>query len=880
MMKKTKGLKSFYLRQIIICLLEMALVLAIFPTVVSATQLEQEDTLQLQADALHKEALDLFYQENYQAALPKFEIALSIYKEIGNRRWQAIELNDIGLIYNFLGRYDQALDYYQQSLKIIEDSTDLRDISNRGGTLGNMGEVYRDLGQYELAINYLQRALAIHRQIGDRGPEGITLAGIGRVYQVLGRNEEAFNYYQQALAIFQAGTGDPRGEANTLKIIGAYYVELGQYEQALSYYQKALALHRGMGNRAMEGLIFSKIGESYSKQANYEMALANYQQALIIHQEVGNQLMEGETLTNIGRVHFALGEFHQALDYYQQALDIHRRVNNELMEATTLNSIGKVYQALGQNEEAFESYQLALSIFHEIGMLREEWVVLTNIGIFHEILGNTEQAIVFLKQAIDVIESIQGEIKVDEFKVSFATGHIAVYERLINLLWQAGHFEESFSYVERSRSRAFLDQQANGRIDYRAGANVALLEQEQTLRYEVAARRAQLITLRSHLSGDWNQEAINSVEMELTMLEEEYAKLMRELKIQSPEVASLISVEIASLTEVQSWLDNNTALIEYFMTEERTLVFIISRGKLESISINVSRQKLSETIAIFRDFASLDDPHPYELQHLYHWLIEPLKPYIDVPIIGIIPHNVLHYLPFTALSDGEHYLSDDYTLFTLPSASVLRFIREKRKPNPNTILALGNPTVDEPGLTNLKSAEQEVNMIASLYGIRALVGNAATESAVWSQANKVGILHLAAHGTFNPYNPLFSAIHLAKDKDNDGLLEVHEIYGLDLIHADLVVLSACKTVIGELSAGDEVVGLNRAFLYTGTPTVIASLWNVEDKATGILMERFYTHLRTGLNKAKALRQAQQEIREEYPHPYYWAAFVLTGDPGE
>jgi CHAT domain-containing protein len=128
---------------------------------------------------------------------------------------------------------------------------------------------------------------------------------------------------------------------------------------------------------------------------------------------------------------------------------------------------------------------------------------------------------------------------------------------------------------------------------------------------------------------------------------------------------------------------------------------------------------------------------------------------------------------------------------------------------------------------------------------------------------------------------LFSTIHLAEDKENDGRLEVHEVYGLDLEEStDLVVLSACQTQLGALSAGDEVVGLTRAFLYAGTPSVMASLWSVDDEATALLMERFYTHLEAGMGKGEALRQAQVDVRAEYPHPYYWAAFVLTGDAGE
>ena len=186
----------------------------------------------------------------------------------------------------------------------------------------------------------------------------------------------------------------------------------------------------------------------------------------------------------------------------------------------------------------------------------------------------------------------------------------------------------------------------------------------------------------------------------------------------------------------------------------------------------------------------------------------------------------------------------------------------------------------------LPFAEEEAQAIARLYETDALIREAATESIVREQAGASTILHLAAHGVYNPVAPLQSLIGLAPDDDahdnraSDGWLTVGEVYGLELEKADLVVLSACESQLGDLSAGDELVGLTRAFFFAGTPTVVASLWSVDDKATGLLMERFYTHVQAGMGKAEALRQAQIETREEYPNPYYWAAFVLSGDGGE
>ena len=179
----------------------------------------------------------------------------------------------------------------------------------------------------------------------------------------------------------------------------------------------------------------------------------------------------------------------------------------------------------------------------------------------------------------------------------------------------------------------------------------------------------------------------------------------------------------------------------------------------------------------------------------------------------------------------------------------------------------------------MRFADEEAQTIAGLYGAQPLVGRAATETAFKARAGGHGILHLAAHGQLNEGAPLFSRIFLEPDGQNDGSLTVQEVYELDLRQADLVVLSACETQLGAQSRGDDVVGLNRAFIYAGSPTVVASLWAVNDPATAALMTSFYRYLRQGLSKAEALQAAQVEIRAQFPHPYYWAAFVLTGDPG-
>lgn len=183
------------------------------------------------------------------------------------------------------------------------------------------------------------------------------------------------------------------------------------------------------------------------------------------------------------------------------------------------------------------------------------------------------------------------------------------------------------------------------------------------------------------------------------------------------------------------------------------------------------------------------------------------------------------------------------------------------------------------GLPLLENAYGEARDVASILGAEPLLGDDATVSSVQKHAGDYEIIHLIAHIDHDRKNPEISRVILGHGKDDEGALELDQVVALDLKKTSLVVLSGCQSQAGKRSRNDDVVGLTRAFIYAGSSSVIASLWSVDDEATRALMVSFYTHLKRGLGKAQALRAAQIEVRQKYPNPYYWAGFVLTGDPG-
>jgi CHAT domain-containing protein len=259
---------------------------------------------------------------------------------------------------------------------------------------------------------------------------------------------------------------------------------------------------------------------------------------------------------------------------------------------------------------------------------------------------------------------------------------------------------------------------------------------------------------------------------------------------------------------------------------------------------------------------------------LHERLWQPIESSMGVPKVIVVAHGALHYLPFgTLMGPDSKLLIDQYSLRFLPSASVLKYLKPPAKKD-GLLLALGNPDLGDPRL-DLRFAEDEARQVAKLSPqARLLVRKDASETNLKKAGGAFSRIHFATHGKFQPDEPLASGLYLSKDAENDGVLTVGELYSMQL-DTDLVTLSACETGLGKVANGDDVVGLTRGFLYAGSRSIVASLWSVDDKATATLMETFYDNI-TSQSKQDALRNAQLKTREAFPHPFFWAAFQLTG----
>jgi CHAT domain-containing protein len=314
------------------------------------------------------------------------------------------------------------------------------------------------------------------------------------------------------------------------------------------------------------------------------------------------------------------------------------------------------------------------------------------------------------------------------------------------------------------------------------------------------------------------------------------------------------------------------------VTENELVAWVVTKEKIDVVRVPLAEKELNILIADYRERMQKLAPIEEQAERLYSLLIKPVEPFIaGKRFLGIVPHGHLHYISFSSLRDGQNYLVEKHPLFYSPSASVMQFtFKEKAKRDRDIrVLALGNPDLGDFNY-DLPLAEMEANAIKwDFPKVDIFTRENATESWLKEHISEYQIIHIASHGEFDPVNPLFSSLKLTRSKTADGNFEVNEVFGLE-INADIVTLSACQTGLGDIVGGDELVGLNRAFIYAGTKSILSSLWRVSDISTAVLIKHFYRNYGHE-NKAESLRKAQLLVKRLYPHPSYWAGFNLAGD---
>ncbi len=489
------------------------------------------------------------------------------------------------------------------------------------------------------------------------------------------------------------------------------------------------------------------------------------------------------------------------------------------------------------------------------------WRILFDRGRIAELEGKPSEALEFYRRAIEVIEEQRSTINTEVNKIGYVGDKQEVYHRAIAILVRRGEDGYAFEYVERAKARALVDLLASKRDFAVASGGEANSSLVRELDLRESEQRVQDTSLQAK---------------QLTLRTARTIQIKEKLRLAAPDLASLVTVTPASAREIQSQLGAGVDLVEYYYYRDDLYAFVASGAAVKAVKLDGSQLVAEITNAR----AAIETPQSanyLELaRRLYRRLLEPVVPLLTSRNVVIVPHGVLHYLPFNALHTGTEHVIDRYTMRLLPSASVMKYLKGRATRTMSQVLALGNPDLEDRSLS-LRFAEAEAIEIAKAFArSTVLLRKEATKTTFKKIGGEFSHIHFATHGRFDSDAPLTSGLLLARDTDNDGLLTVGDLYSIRL-NADLVTLSACETGLGKINHGDDLVGLTRGFLYAGANAIVASLWAVEDLATAHLMTEFYSKLGQTDN-ATALRQAQLATKQRYPHPFFWAAFQLTDKP--
>lgn len=860
-----------------------------------------------------------FYQNEYGTALKFGAESLRALRSVSDTEDEIDTIYIIAFVHLSQGDYPQAMKLAQQA----------RALCNRIGDPDRLHIVHYAEASCFLEQGALQKAQDLlnssYEYFGDknelfkqmRSLYWITLVQIekGEYIKALASGRQGLEFSRQL--------GFPTSEIFSLSSLADVSLALGNDAKSLEYSREALALSGGKIGKWSDEKCLNTIGYVLIKKNRNREALGHFLQALDFIRRIELGREEPKCLYNVGYAYLKMGEAKAAGQYLEESIALASRQGNRIIQALCCNGLAELALEQGQAERALELNSRALRFGMEMDHSAISIEAYTGLGMAHEQKGSLEAALTNYKLAVGLIEDIRNNLRFREYSTGFFKDRINVYERLIDLNARLnedhpgrGYDGECFYYAEKARTRAFLDDMQAAEVKPQTDGAARAIQYEIdilshrvskiiTMLYSTDLEDGQRVSLRADLS---------SAEEDLQTAWADYARLSGP----SSEGNQLGPTSRAEDVR-RSLLDDKTALIEYFLGDKTAFMFLVTKkGLVIRRTPAASFQATLSQAENYRSLLSMKDETGFAGREagavLYRSLFKPLKDVLPMGVtkIIIVPDGELFSFPFETLVCGENggrprFLLEDYQLSYSPSASVLIRIKSMI-PIPGAkmdLLAVGNPvfgpstgggarldqgTVVRDYYLNerfelypLKFAQDEIMGISRLFSrarTRVITGADATEDAVKaSSLSAYRIIHFATHGLLDEYVSSRSALVLTLDDDpaEDGFFQAREIYDLKL-DADLVVLSACQTARGVIEKGEGLSGLARAFFCAGARSVLASLWDVNDRSTGPFMKEFYGYLVKGQSKEESLRQAKLKMLDSrYSHPYYWAPFILIGE---
>ena len=844
----------------------------------------------------------------YTEALTRFEASLKIKRDIRDRLGEAGSLANIGLVYQATGKYIEALAQFEAALKIM------RDIGNRAveaKMLNNIGNVYQATGRYAEAVAQYEASLNITRDIGDRVGEANALGNIGLIYQSTGRYAEALTRFEATLGI-NRDTGDRTGEASTLNNIGNVYQLTGRYAEALTRFEAALKIMHDIGNRVGEASMLNNIGLVYRLIGEPTKALAQHKAGLKIMRDIGDKAGEAIALNNIGNVHRLTSRYADALTQYEMSLKIKRDIGDRVGEANALGNIGNVYQLTGRYAEAVAQYEASLNITRDIGDRVGTITSLANIAVVYRSQKQWQRAADSYRQAIQLIELTRTKTKEPSLQTGFFARYISPYHGLVESLLELGSSpDEVLTVSERAKARTLVDLMAGNMVSVLKSMTDTQRMREQELNANIIATTLQLNNALAVPAVDRGR--VEGLRKQINAARDEYDEFRRQLFIAHPELRTRqAEFEPASLGRVNQTLfdkEPTLCLLSYLVTINKVLLFVITRaGDVPTVTIYtlkaldgrpLTQEELNRRLSDFaKRYKNESGVYTSEARELYKILLHPAEAALAGKAhMVIVPDGILNTLPFHILMNerGRHLIEERGVSYAPSITALVEMVgladqRRGEPVGPQTFFAMGRRTFpDHPEFIKqeLPWAEEQVAGIARLFSAKAYTKEVATKANALAEMGKAKYVHFSTHAELNNVMPMYSAVVLGKGPNDDGMLYARELSEMRL-KADLVVLSACETGLGQQVSGEGLLGLTWALFAGGAPSSVVTQWKVQDQSMTELMLEFYGQMRKParggrpVSKAEALRQAQLKLFRPngtgaYKHPYHWGGAILVGD---
>ena len=870
----------------------------------------------LLAEAWWMLAISLNSNEQYQEAMPYYGKAVEQFEQIGEAAIAArIRIGYVAVLAH-IGRYTEALDTAAAAQRWFEKNPDEE---ARARLLVGLGLAYGRLNDYDKAVEIYGEARKIFEALNNKEGIARTSLNLANILSNIDQFEQADDLYEECRKL--SDELDLNELSNQASYNRAYLLYLrGRYSDALNSFGLLRERFDISGSHRHRALCDLDEAEMYLQLGLSKDAAILSQRAIEEFLQTGMPLEQGRATAYHGVALMQMRRFTEALDTLRDAQGIFEEGGNSywigllnLYRAEVHMSLQRLWEAQALASDANAIFeQLAIPSKRVFGLVVQGRVALALSDVENAkqstkqiatLVGNTQVPLVLFpyhvlsaeiaererrwddaqrhyESAVLELEQHQTRLHHDDLRVTFFKGRQQAYDALVRLSLDHMDSEESlenaFAWCERARSRGLVELLSHYAPSIHGQAEQSLLAKINRLREELNIQYARSQPEVRPLIAQRNYETI-------ALKEQELARTLREVSGVDPEYASLQQVSSATIESVRQALPEKTTLVEYFTTGDEILAFIVSRTRATVVRkvcpagrvLNL-QQRFAFQIEKFllgRDYVNAHAEQILEstrrrLHELYQHLMAPFVHEIQTPHIAIVPHGSLHFLPFHAFFDGEKYLIDRFEITYAPSASVLKYCLEKPDLSDNPPLLVG--VADE----KAPVVDAELAEIGRLFpAAHILQGEAATRAAfIETSKASPSFIHIATHAIFRQDNPMFSSFKLT-----DGYVTAFDLFSLTC-PTNLVTLSGCQSGMSEVTGSDDLLGLMRGFLYAGARSLLVSLWTVNDESTAELMVDFYREWRKGTAKSTAFRQAMLSIRESHPNPFYWAPFLLAGNP--